>query len=360
MPYTQRQIDRILGSGDSCVLPANAPLTLSQAVSESEVRRRIYSYEDKAARDVLDLFKQAWRDIFAHGNELADAVELSKLTPGDAKSTEWKRRVAFMVDERLKKLLSDCANLTASRLVTAFNAGYFGRAWSADVSTKPDVMVRFLRKDVRVIDDAFGKDWLRREGEPFYESYALIASRYAQKSRQQLNTALINGESVFAALQRMKALLGVRALKEAFWYTQTLTRTAILSAANLGALALFQDNARVTEAVGGFGVGAIFITAGDGRVCPTCRQYAGRSFRVDSLLGALTASMINPPIHENCRCSFVMLITSDDLLPPPMPPGMTWQEWLLLYGLDSLLADFMDDTRGQSTQIGDEVTYADI
>lgn len=362
MPYTPKQIAKILGSGDSRVLPANAPLTLAQAVSESEVRRRIYSYEDSAARDTLALFKSAWADIREAGNAYADFIELGKLIPGDAKSTEWKRRMALYVDERLRKLLSDCANLTAGRLITAYHAGYLGRAWSAAVSTKPDVRVIYNVKSTPAIQDAFARDWLRREGEPFFESYALIASKYSQEARRQLNASLIGGESVFSALQRLKAILGVKTLEKAFWYTQTLTRTAILSAGNLGAIALFRDNARrsqPTEDVGGFGVGAIFVTAGDGRVCPTCRQYAGRIFRVDSLIGALFASLITPPIHNNCRCGLIMAILPADLLPDDMPPGMTWSEWLLLSGMDGLLGDFMDDGL-QSTQVGDEVGYADI
>lgn len=360
MPYSQKQIDRLIGDGDSRVIPRNAPLTLAQRVSESEVRRRIYSYEDAAAREVLKRFKQAWADIRDTSNRLADYGSImGKLKPGDAASFEWKRRLAFFTDERLRKLLSDCANLTVNRLNTAYHAGYFGRAWSIDVSTKPDVHVSYSQQSQQRIDSDFTRSWYKRTGESFFGSFELIATKYSQKSRQALNTALVNGETVPEANARLKALLGVQTLKEAFWFTQSNTRTAILSAANLGALALYQENVKVTEAVGGIGIGAVFISAGDGRVCSICRQYAGRIFRIDSLLGATIAAMIEPPVHFGCRCGMVFVVAPEDLLPDDMPPGMTWQEWLVLSGLDYLLGDFMDDGL-QSTQVGDEVTYADI
>ncbi len=359
MPYTTHQINRLIGDGDSRVIPKAAPLTLSQRVSESEVRRRVYSYEDKAALDTLNLFRQAWADIRNASTSLADSLGITgKLNPGLPASTSWKRQLALYTDERWRKLLSDSANLTAGRIETAWHAGYLGRAWSAVVSTKADVDVRYSIKPRDVIWNTFGSHWIKRTGETFYDSYMLIAGKYSQKSRQSLNTALINGETVPQANRRLKDLLGIATLKEAFWFTQSNTRTAILSASQLGAIRLYAENARVQEATGA-AIGAIFLTAGDGRVCNRCRQYAGRIFRVDSLLGATVASMIEPPIHENCRCSFAMIIAPDWLLPDDVPPGMTWQEWLLLTGLDALLADFMDMGL-ESTQVGDEASYADI
>lgn len=357
MPYTQRQLDAIIGDGATRVIPRNAPLTLSQRVSESEVRRRVYSYEDAAAKETLTLFLKAWGEIRDHSNAIAEYGNITKLSPGSAASAEWKKRLAFYISDCLETLLNDVAYMVINRVPTAYNAGYYGRAWSIDVSTKLDVMVQTQRHDTRSITDAFGADWRKRTQEPFYESFMMIATKYKQKARQALNTAIINGESVTDANRRIMTLMGlnyetpgVRSLKQAYFEAQSLVRYAIMSASNLGATRLYQENARFEEAVGGIGTGYIVLTAGDGHVCSICLEASREIWSIDvhGLKGP------SPPLHPNCRCSPVFVILSRDLIPEDMPPDLTLIEWLRRAGFDHLLSDFMN------MSVEKQVTYADI
>jgi hypothetical protein len=63
---------------------------------------------------------------------------------------------------------------------------------------------------------------------------------------------------------------------------------------NLGSLALYLDNRVVQEAVSGIGAVIVFVTMADGRVCPECRPYAGRMWRVDTIDGLIGAGLTLP------------------------------------------------------------------
>lgn len=348
MPYTAQQIRRIVGRQGSRVIPKGAIPQLAQRVSESEVRRRLYSFEDRAAADLFALFEKAYADIRTASATLADELGISGALEMDSAGMRWKTQLASYQDARLRGLMMDAAKLTAERGQTAFAAGYLGRAWSADVSTRPEVQVRYRLPMPERIRDLLATDWEKREGETLMGSFNLAAQEVTAKTRRVLNTALIDGETPAQAVMKVGDALGVRDGKAAYWRAQNLVRSGVMAAGNLGAVVLYRENARgenPREEIAGLGLAAIFVTAGDGRVCPICRGFAGRIWRLDTLADAvLTAlTMPVPPIHYGCRCGHVYVILPTLMLPDDMPPGLTWLEWLALEGLTGVLDNFMGE-----------------
>lgn len=351
MPYTQRQINRLIGNADSRVLPKSAPLTLSQRVSESEVRRRIYAWEDDTVEIIWKLHKQAVNDIVAASAYLTDER--------GASGVMWKSLIAGHIDERLRRLYREIAALVSQRSLTAYYAGYLGRAWSLDVSTIESVRVRYnvpLRDEAQA---AIADDWLKRTGEDMATKYAIIAGTYSLKARGQLNTTLTQDESPAEGMIRIRRLLLGQPQKRggAFYEAQVTARFAIIAAGNLGAVRLYSENIATQEAVSPIGTGYLVLTAGDGRVCPVCLEASREIWQIDVPTGLLKGPV--PPLHPGCRCAPFFVVLPSDLMPADMPPDTTWQEWLVLAGLDGLLDDFMGEGL-QSSQIGDEVTYADF
>ncbi len=355
MPYTNAQIANLLRNN---ILPADNGLTLSQQVTEATLRRKLYAWEDKAVSGLNNGFKAFWRNIVTANAVAVDRIgltgSLSTLTGG----TVWRNGLLPLVNREADTLYRLALGNLDNAATIAYYAGYVGKAWAFAATTRPDIPHMQPRLPARsLVLDRIRREWEVRNGDTLENSLYIPVSDFQRKARGQLTTAISQPkgkqETPAQAIQRLKPLVGYPD-KALYFYTQLTTRTAIMMAANLGALqfALEASNQPV-EVVGGVGAVMLYLTAGDGKVCPQCQPYAGRMWRVDTINGLIGAglTMQSPPLHYGCRCTLVLIPLPEFLLPPDVPPGLTWAEYLLLEGLTDVFSAFDNRATMNTSQV---------
>ena len=359
MAISRKQIERVLANN---IIPADAHLTLAQAYAEAYLRRKLYAWEDGAVIDMDKLFKAAWRQIVTANAVLSERLGVSNKLVSGMSGMQWRDGLYNAIVDASRYLLRDVSQLAMDRAITAYYAGQLGRAWGLHVSTiesapKPRLsLVSTLTAQQRIRDE-----WQIRMGEAWDVSFAQPFLKFESAARNALTSALISdGETPTDGLRRIKALMGIDSLLKLYYQAQLNVRTAVMVSSNLGSLALYLDNRVVQEAVSGIGAVIVFVTMADGRVCPECRPYAGRMWRVDTIDGLIGAGLTlpYPPLHGGCRCSHVMLPLPEWLLPPDVPPGMTWADYLILEGFEGILDVFINRRALDSSQVGEEI-YSD-
>lgn len=355
MPFSSTQINRILADN---ILPAtDHPLTLSQRVTEAYIRRKLYAWEDGAVIDLDRAFKATYAQLRAYSARMSEGMGVHGTLKLDAQGQRWRSAMLNNLNTLIGQLFGGTLQDSMDKAVVAYQAGYYGRAWAISQSTTQRPSKSLLMRDL--IRERVKEEWAARYADDFSDSLRTPFQGFLTKARGQLTIALQQEETPAAALLRIKTLMGVGTLLKLFYEVQLLERTLIMAAANLGALALYRENLPMKEAVGGVGAIALYLTAGDRRVCYQCQPYNGRMFRIDTLTGIIGAGLFlpMPPQHMGCRCTVLLIPLPEFMLPPDMPPGLTLGEWLLFEGI-GVLDEFMDRRELDSSQVGEEV-YSD-
>lgn len=368
MTYTKRQQKRILQVGSRPFIAPDADIPYSMRVCESLIRRRLYALEDEAVAQQYHMFRAAYNDIRSRALDLAYQYNVRELS-NSANVVRWRRDVDAYTQQRAAILSNQVAYHSLKAAGNLYLLGYYGRAWALDMSTKPDVLIRApvpstadVTRDIlqpgfteawepdRVIYDLLGVEWRQQ--------YADNLDDMVRKIRTTMNTAIQNNLNVQNWTQLVADAMGVnvskaQGFKSAFNRIQALTRTYAMTAANEGALALYNANSNLVE-------GVQWLAANDARVCPTCARLNGMVW----LLGDET--MQRPPAHVNCRCTVIPHIASlSNTGSVTLPPVQTWKDWILAAGLGWLLGDDLTDINLgddiDSSQIGDdEAEYEDV
>jgi SPP1 gp7 family putative phage head morphogenesis protein len=368
MTYTKRQQRKILQVGSRPFIAPDADIPYSMRVSESLIRRRLYALEDEAVAQQYRSFKGAYDSIRTHAFDLATEYNINTLE-NSGKVIRWRRDMDAFVQSMAVALSNRIAYQAIQSAGNLYLLGYYGRAWSLDMSTKPDMLIRApvpstadVTRDIlqpglteawepdRLIYDLLGVEWRQQ--------YADNIDDMVRKIRNTMNTAIQNNLNVQNWTQLVADAMGVniskaQGFKSAFNRIQALTRTYAMTAANEGALALYNANSSLVE-------GVQWLAANDARVCPTCARLNGMVW----LLG--DADMQRPPAHVNCRCTIIPRIASlSNTGSATLPPAQTWKDWILAAGLGWLLgSDLTDINLGDdidSSQIGDdEAEYEDV
>lgn len=357
MPFTNAQARRILNvKGEPFIDPARVP-HLGLRLTESWLRRKLYSLEDRAVTAQWRTFSAAYADIRDYGLHAAELARLDTLERTYA-AVQWKREVMAYAGPRLSEAVQATSVEAFKAALTAWYANYYGKAWQLDVSTRPDVRVNVptpsmiaahrgvLLPDLQEaapIDsglyDLMGDEWRQR--------YADELAEMLVKVRRGLDRSTNEQHTVTQALRGVRDSIGLAAAMNAgftanFYRMQTLTRTAIMDGAQDGAEALWVANRTEPEGQGRNRTGetillslVTWVTARDERVCITCRGLDGQT---DSLFNPFRH---RPPAHPNCRCGEVPTIAAIFLTPDDYLPQDTFGEWLTGFGVGMLLDDFM-------------------
>lgn len=90
-----------------------------------------------------------------------------------------------------------------------------------------------------------------------------------------------------------------------------VTEVGVAVESGVGAVDIRQNMVR-TNAEGEL----VFTTAGDSRVCPTCRALAGRTVKISEVKNS---PEFQPPVHPGCRCRLVAteMETNDETIAAP-------------------------------------------
>jgi SPP1 gp7 family putative phage head morphogenesis protein len=314
------------------------------------------------------MFRAAYNDIRNRALDLAQQYNVHELT-NTANVIRWRRDVDTYTQQRVAVLSQTVAYHSLKAAGNLYLLGYYGRAWALDMSTKPDVLIRApipnaanVTRDIlqpglteawepdKLIYDLLGVEWR--------QTYADNINDMVRKIRNTMNSAIQNNLNVQNWTQLVADAMGVnvskaQGFKSAFNRIQALTRTYAMTAANEGALALYNANSNIVE-------GIEWLASNDGRVCPICARLNGMVWLIGD------SDMQRPPQHPNCRCTIIPRIASlANTGSATLPPAQTWKDWILAAGLGWLLgSDLTDINLGDdidSSQIGDdEAEYEDV
>lgn len=365
MPYTKSQLNKIMSKSGQ-TLHKSDQLNYAGRVCESYTRKRIYSWEDRAAAADYRAIKALSDDIRRYGQDIAYTLKIDTLT-NDSAGIEWRQRVLKYAEPRIQQTLADVAHGAYQYTTTAFKAGYYGRLWLMDSALHGQYPVtkrtlndsqaanRILRPGLTeaVTPDYFtyhalGADW--------QEKYHTVGVQAVLKVRKATTAALTTGTTVNAALGGIAHELGAdgkpgQMVGGTFYAAQLLTRAAILRAMNHGGVDAYHEQEPAQQDSGTkWLLGAIFVTSHDSRVCPMCEALDGHIYVVNDLLGIALLGLPPDSTHYGCRCSIAPW-----MIPIPgeqnTPPSDTFDDWLLANGFADELGDFVDDTELESTQV---------
>lgn len=355
MPYTQKQLDRILNvSGHAYLAPDELP-HLALRVGESYTRRRVFNIEDETVGDIYSRFRQAFFEWQDAAQQVADGLNLRTLAV-DGNSQRWRREAETLARNIFTPAFEDMAKRAFDGTVAASLMAYYGRAWALDMTSVPerpidmprlsvrDASIQALREAHRGRDGAFyaplhftevddiGDSIIYQSlGLEWRNQYALELDDLIVDLRRELNASLMRGEDVRGSMRAVAKRLGVEIdrrrttvanVRGNFNKVQTLTRSYIINRSNVASLDLYERNAELIQTVE-------FLPAYDGRVCPLCEGYRGQRWPLFSL------DIIQPvrDTHLNCRCSLVPNVVEDLTWPADEPPRDTFREWSLEMGI---------------------------
>jgi len=279
------------------------------------VRTRLYGFEDAEARWLYSTYLATLRDMndvirAGYRNGEPDLARLDETLEAAAAVFQGLKDAVFARTRRTS--------------VKSFRQGYWGRAWAIDASTKHDgavqeqVNARILPTEA--IEAALTSPYL---GKPWHYDLGMTFDEYVAIIRRVIADSLIAGDSMDEAFRRLRDTLGIptdrrKGFRKNFFRVLTITRTEIQRAANLGALAVYEQNADVVA-------GYEWVSSRDERVCTICQGLDGKTWTLSDPERKL------PPgdSHQNCRCTIVPVLVDteiQDALAPQRPNYYQWRD----------------------------------
>lgn len=356
MPFTRRQVARIL---EPDLIDTRRVPHLALRLTETYLRRKLYAWEDQAVTQQWALFDRTHQRIQDYAIRQANTLGIDTLGR-TITSVQWRQAVQAFADAQITAAVQQTAVDAFRASLTAWYAGYYGKAWQLDVSTHERVPVRIPTPDHLKAHQAILLPDMREAVEPdanlydglgveWREAFEAEAADMRLRVRRAMRRAAVDEASIMAALLLMREGMGLAdtpaaGFKQSFYRIQTLTRTAIVDGLQDGAESLWHANSPQTRERGALddALGVLllsqvrWVTARDERVCPICRGLDGQ---VSSLFDF---SRPRPPAHPNCRCGELPVILESLLIPPDTYPAQTLPEWLAGVGGGLLLDDFLN------------------
>jgi len=290
----------------------------SQALRDAEwwVRRRIYGLNDQEARRLFDLYMQTYR-------QMAGTLSMAYGSDG---SPDLARRAQLLrqLEAEMVALAQQTGISLDDALVAAYQQGYAGRAWALDMATNPDVPVR-LRPvlPTNAIRAALLQPYL---GTPWHEELGYNFAEYTTRIKRSITTSLIQGEGMAQAQRRLRDELGVvtdrrKGFRRNFYRTLLITRTEIMRASNLGALAVYEENRDILN-------GWEWVATKDERTCFICGGMDGKRFGFGD-------AQMQPPSgsHPGCRCTIVPVLKDERLMNEVAGVRETYSDWAARRGM---------------------------
>lgn len=357
MPFTQKQLTAITQTrGQSYI--AGDRMNYAGRVAETFLRKKLYRWEDKAAKGINNALKASYADIRAYALKRAYLVGIDGNLANNRAGLSWRREVMAYTEQRLNALAADVARDAYEQSVMAYKVGYYGRAWLLQSMTRQRPVVHRLDSyglSQQVLQPglqeasanlsayaAHGQEWRERYQTPI--DTALL------KVRTRLNTALSQEQTVNQALKSAIAeplgLTSKPGLSShgAYHALQVTTRESVMASSNQGAAQAYRENEGWLFAV-------MFLTARDNRVCRECAFRDGYIWPITDFVSGIIGLLFMPPLHYGCRCTIVPVLLPDIGDSGNAPPDDSFDEWVYNSGFGDELDPFFMDTQLESSQV---------
>lgn len=145
MTWTKRQINRALESG---MIPEEDVPNRVQRAMETTLKRDLFRLEDRAVKELADIYRANRRAYRLEAREMADALGINKLEQ-NAAGRQWRKAWGMALERRLIRLTDVAAGLALRYSTIAYLSGYYGRAWMMEgVTGQPARLRRWEAADV--------------------------------------------------------------------------------------------------------------------------------------------------------------------------------------------------------------------
>lgn len=228
-----------------------------------------------------------------------------------------------LIEAELQTLRQIITPRLEESFIQATYQGAYGRAWALDSMTVGDVQPNIPVLPRGAIQSMLLQPMYpaakRYKGPTWYQQLGVSQDSFIADVKTALTQSLINGEGMAQAQRRLRDVLGIqtdrrKGFRGNFYQTLMISRTEIMRASNLGALATYEANQDILQ-------GVEFISAKDERTCPVCGGLDGRIFKFGSTTGYA------PPVHPGCRCSLLPVLQDEALMRAVAGKRVTYQEW---------------------------------
>lgn len=319
-------------SNDAAI--ARALRTDSEALRYAEwwVRQRIYGLEDAELRTLRDEYIQAYRDILGTASQYV----------GDerARIAQLAAQIEREIDGITSQLMQTHAGQLDAALTNAWRQGHFGRAWLLDNVTVAEWSANFnILVPREAIRAALESPYIGTDGWINLSRETLVS-----EVKRSVIQGLMQGEGMRDIRRRLADALGIRPgqtsdFKGAYYRALLITRTEVMRASNLGALAIYEQNRDVLS-------GWEWVATLDERTCPICGQLDGKVFEWDGngheirdrikvpgqsrRVWGMRRVRSQPPSgsHGGCRCSVAPVLIDAGLLDPELTkPRELYPDW---------------------------------
>lgn len=283
--------------------------------AEEWVRRRINDLD-------VQMGQWLYREYVAAYQTLLDKLGQTYNADGTVNQA---RRAELMrqIDAELLALYQRITPVLDEAFIQAFRQGMTGRAWMLDQATLKDVTIRLPLLPREAIVAQLTAPYY---GKPWHEDLGYSFNEYIARIKSSLSQSLITGESMAQAQRRLKSELGIqtdrrKGFNRNFYRTLMITRTEIMRASNLGALAIYEQNADILS-------GWEWVATKDERTCPICGALDGKVFKFGD-------PMMAPPSgsHIGCRCTPVPMLKDVALMTRVAGVRQTYKEWKAARGI---------------------------
>lgn len=290
--------------------------------AENYVRSHIWALEDAAINTLGDAYAAAYREMV--GELTTTWLRYQTGETWSASDAAFRMRTESL----LQQITVDVAQLTDRITADTFDAvlrgyagGYYGRAWQLDMGLRGAGVSEIPLLPVEAIRAAVLSPY---QGSTFLDRFADARTEFEQVIRRSVVDSQIRGESIYQAQVRLAQALGVQGDGGYFARIETIARTEILRASNLGALAIYEANSDVLQ-------GWEWLATNDERTCPICGGLDGKVFKLDG-------KQSPPPTgsHPRCRCTPTPKLIDSVLEQKIVGPRETYREWAQRRGIGGL------------------------
>jgi SPP1 gp7 family putative phage head morphogenesis protein len=286
------------------------------------VQGHIYALENWAIKQLYEEYRRAYYSMSATLAQANDQYRFGSNEKWSASDPTFRQRTEYLMGQismEMGRLTSNTAEITLDAAMQAFYSSYAGKNWVASMAAGDRLKMPILPREL-----VQAQILAPYEGGTFIDRFYANRGGFEDGLRRSLVQSQILGEGIDKASKRIAEELGInlsargavpgrRAMSNAA-RVEMIARTEIIRASNNAAQVVMENNRDVLD---GWYLGLAY----DDRTCDICVR-ANANDRVYKI-----GSGPQPPLHPNCRCTPVPVVSDSDIRDKIVGRPPTFNEW---------------------------------